>query len=318
MIPLRRRRPRRAAWAILTAVVVAVSACSTSTSGTPAPLVVGATPGVAAAVVADIYRQVLRSAGAPVADDTAVGDYGRLLDGLDQGRVALFGAFDGELLSRLAPSSTATSPDDVYVDLNRALPQGASVGDATTVSDQVQVVVEKSLAETTGVDELSECGRLPVGLSLVGDRDLDPMTASALAASGCRFAPYQRLGSVAEVIAAVRGGRAAGLVSPLSAAGTTADLTSLTTPAEASEDSGAGPTTTPPTSPRPVDPTAIRAQILVPVYASGSLTRDQVRAMNKVAGELTTADLATMAQRVSERQASRSAVVSGWLAEHGF
>lgn len=319
MIPPSPRRPRRAVLAaVLVALILAVSGCSTSTSADRSSLVIGATPGVPAAVVADIYRQVLRSAGASVADDTTVGDYGRLLDDVDGGRVSMFGAFDGDLLTRLAPSSAATSPDDVYSDLNRALPQGVSVGDPTTVSDQVQVVVSSSLASSTSVDALSECGRLPAGLPLVGDRGgLDPATASALTAAGCRFAPYRRLDSVDAVLAEVRGGRAAGVVSPLSSAGTVTDLTSLTSAASAAEHSGSGSTPTSATM-TPPDPTAIRAQILVPVYSSGALTREQVRTMNKVAGELTTADLSTMAQRVAQRQATRSAVVGGWLAEHGF
>jgi osmoprotectant transport system substrate-binding protein len=303
---------------VIVALLLAVSACSTSTSPGRSSLVIGATPGVPAAVVADIYRQVLRSAGASVADDTAVGDYGRLLDDVDGGRVSMFGAFDGDLLTRLAPSSTATSPDDVYTDLNRALPQGVSVGDPTTVSDQVQVVVSASVASASGVDALSECSRLPAGLPLVGDRDMDAATASALSAAGCRFAPYRRLDSVDAVLSEVRGGRAAGVVSPLSAAGTATDLTSLTPAAAAAEDSSSGGSTPTSAAVAAPDPTAIRAQILVPVYSSGALTRDQVRTMNKVAGELTTADLATMAQRVAQRQATRSAVVGGWLAEHGF
>ncbi|MBE7159924.1 MAG: glycine/betaine ABC transporter substrate-binding protein, partial [Williamsia herbipolensis] len=157
--------PRRAALVVgVVALLLAVTACSASTTPDRSAVVVGATPGVPAAVVADIYRQVLRSAGATVFDDTTVGDYGQLLDGVDGGRVSMFGAFDGDLLSRLAPSSTATSPDDVYTDLNRALPQGVSVGDPTTVSDQVQVVVTASLASSSGADALSECARLPAGL----------------------------------------------------------------------------------------------------------------------------------------------------------
>lgn len=303
---------------LIVALLLAAAACSTSTSPDRSSLVIGATAGVPAAVVADIYRQVLRSAGASVADDTAVGDYGRLLDDVDGGRVSMFGAFDGDLLTRLAPSSTATSPDDVYTDLNRALPQGVSVGDPTTVSDQVQVVVSASVASASGVDALSECSRLPAGLPLVGDRDMDAATASALSAAGCRFAPYRRLDSVDAVLSEVRGGRAAGVVSPLSAAGTATDLTSLTPAAAAAEDSSSGGSTPTSAAVAAPDPTAIRAQILVPVYSSGALTRDQVRTMNKVAGELTTADLATMAQRVAQRQATRSAVVGGWLAEHGF
>ncbi|GAA2069159.1 glycine betaine ABC transporter substrate-binding protein [Williamsia deligens] len=321
-----RPRPTRRVFRVLAALVaglvatsVAVS-CSTSTSPQDAPLVMGAGDGVAGAVVADIYRQVLRSTGAPVADDTTVGDYGRLLDDMTAGRVALFGAFDGALLARLAPSSTATSADDVYTDLNRALPQGVSVGDATTVSDQLQVVVPSAQASAAGVDELSECGRLPGGLALVGDREPDPTTMAALTAAGCRFAPYRRLGSVDEVIATVRSGRAAGLVSPLSSAGTAADLTALRTASPASDD-GSGTSTPPSSAPGPspsADPAAVRAQVLVPVYASGVLTRERITAINKVAGELTTADLATMAQRVAGRQATVSAVVGGWLAEHGF
>ncbi|MGJ0119088.1 glycine betaine ABC transporter substrate-binding protein [Williamsia sp. MIQD14] len=315
-VPSRRRARITSVMVSLLAVSAVVVGCSTSVSVSDRTLVVGSGPGTAPAIAADIYAEVLRHEGATVRSSLVTGSYRQLLDGLDRGTVDLFGAFGGSLLSALAPGSTATSTDAVYDDLNRALPQGVSVGDPTTVVDQLQVVVAARTASTAGVDELSECSRLPAGLPVVSDRTPDEGTLAALATVGCRFGPFRRVADVAAVTAEVTSGRAVGLVSTLSTAGNDAALTVLADKKQVSADARAAPTAA--GTPDAADQPAIRAQNLVPVFATAALDRDLIKAVNKVAGELTTADLATMAEKVSTGTATASSVVSDWLSEHNL
>ncbi|SIR81817.1 hypothetical protein [Williamsia sterculiae] len=57
---------------------------------------------------------------------------------------------------------------------------------------------------------------------------------------------------------------------------------------------------------------------LVPVYRSAVLSREQVRAVNQVAGELTTADLEAMVTSVDSGRTDTTQAASTWLGEHGL
>ncbi len=300
-------------FCVLTAVLTTVGACSDDPGNASTDLIIGTAPGTAPRIAADIYSQVLRHNGAAVRAGIVTESYPRLLGGFDSGRVDFFPAFSGALLAELAPRSTVTATDAVYDQLNSALPQGVSVGDLTPVQDQLQVVVASSLASSTGVDELSECGMLPAGLPVISDRTPDPGTLSGLSGVGCRFGPFRQVAAVSDVVSAVSAGAAVGLVSTLSTAGTDTSIQALSDRKQ--KDSRGTPI---PTVVDPADQPAIRAQNLVPVFSTAALTRDQIKAINKVAGELTTADLATMADAVSRDPRTASSVVDNWLTEHSL
>ncbi|WP_250324898.1 glycine betaine ABC transporter substrate-binding protein [Williamsia sp. CHRR-6] len=299
------------------AMVLSLSMLTGCGSTTPSaqPLVVGSAPGTAAGVAAQIYAEVLRHTGARVADEMVSGSYGALLADLDEQRVDLFPAFSGALLTELAPGSTSTATDAVYGELNAALPQGVSVGDATTVTDQLQVVVSAAVAQAAGDPALADCGRLPVALPLLVTTTPDPSVLRALDRVGCRFAPPRVVATVSELTAEVAAGRAAALISTLSTVGNDPALRSLADTTPAADPRG---TITYPVTVDPAQQPAIRAQDLLPVFSTAALSRDQIKAINKVAGELSTADLATMAQQVTDDPASRAAVVGAWLAEHNL
>ncbi|HEY9314225.1 glycine betaine ABC transporter substrate-binding protein [Williamsia sp.] len=255
------------------------------------PLVTASTADTPSRVVTAIYAGALRDAGADVSDDHPVGDYGQLLAGMDDRSVDLMPAWSGELLGQLNPDASGRSSDEVYGELNQALPQGVSVGDATSVQNRQLVYVSAGVATAADADELADCARLPAGLPLVTVAEPDPVTVSELSGAGCAFAPPVVL-SADEAIAEVAAGRAAGLFSALGVVGDDSGLQALTD----SDD-------------------ALRAQDLVPVYRTAALDRNLFRAMNKVAGDLTTADLTTMAAEV-DGGAEVSAVAGRWLAEH--
>ena len=329
------RAVRNRVWA--TAVVVAVAmvvtgvlaGCSDSSRGSASSsrlLHLGSADDSALRVMAEIYAGALRDVGAPVADDMARGDDTALLDEMDRARVDLFPAFSGELLTSLAPKSTVTSSDEVYDELNRSLPQGVSVGDATPVSATPQVFVATSLAQSSNVTDLSECGRLPEGLPVVVVGRPQPADMAVFAAQGCRFGAVESVGSAREVIARVGTAQAVGVVTALDAAvaidPAAPQIQALRVPVPTQQDAGQTPatptTTSTPSAPSSQSPqSGPRAQNLVPVYRTAALTRSEVKQINRVAGEITTADLAELARRADAGTKPRD-VAAGWLGEHGL
>ncbi|WP_040511640.1 glycine betaine ABC transporter substrate-binding protein [Gordonia soli] len=292
-------------------VLAVVSGCGSAGTAPARELVLGAPDDPALRVVAQIYGGALRGAGAQVAERLRLADDRALLSDMDRLEVDLFPAFSGELLGLLAPEVTPIFGVDVYDELNRSLPQGVSVGDATTVSAVPQVFVAADLARTSGVTELAQCGQLPAGLPVAVVGQPDERVLRSFVDAGCRFGPVERLASSAQVLSRVSGGSAVGVVTPLdAAAGDAGAVQALSVP----QPSADAPTSTATEkTDRPV--IGPRAQDLVPVYRTAALTADQVKAINKVAGELTTADLATMAGQARDGT-DPTVIAGGWLSEH--
>ncbi|PZT97956.1 MAG: glycine/betaine ABC transporter substrate-binding protein [Gordonia sp. (in: high G+C Gram-positive bacteria)] len=260
---------RRVAPVLVVACALMVSGCS-DPGPAPQELVMGSTADTASRVATAIYAGALRGAGAAVSDEHPVADYGGLLDQMDNRTVDLFPAWSGELLAQLDPGASGRTSEDVYNQLNQALPQGVSAGDATTVQNKPLVFVSSDLAAEPA-----------------------PQTVSDLAGAGCAFGPARVMDAQAAV-AEVAAGRAAGLFSALGVVADDAGLQGL--------DDGND---------------AMRAQDLVPIFRTAALSRTLFRAMNKVAGELTTADLTTMAAEV-DGGAELSGVATRWLGEHSL
>ena len=325
------RAVRNRVWA--TAVVIAVAmvvtgvlaGCSDSSRDSASSsrlLHLGSADDPALRVMAEIYAGALRDVGAPVADDMLRGDDTALLDEMDRGQVDLFPAFSGELLTSLAPKATVTSSDEVYDELNRSLPQGVSVGDATPVSATPQVFVATSLAQSSNVTDLSECGQLPERLPVVVVGRPQPTDMAAFAAQGCRFGAVESVGSAREVIARVGTAQALGVERSHDAAvaldPSTTQIQALRVPAPTQQNAGQTPSPVTPSAPSSPSPqSGPRAQNLVPVYRTAALTRSEVKQINRVAGEITTADLAELARRADAGAEPRDLAV-GWLGEHGL
>ncbi|MCR5980056.1 glycine/betaine ABC transporter substrate-binding protein [Gordonia jinghuaiqii] len=307
---------------LLLVLAVVIAGC---TDDTPAPrgIVIGSSEQPAMRVMAEVYAGALRNSGTLVFADQLRGDDAELLDEMDRAALDLFPAFTGDLLSLLAPSSTAVTATDVYHDLNRSLPQGVSVGDETPVSAAPQIFVATSLAGSVDATDLEDCSRLPAGLPVVAVDTPAESTLRAFAAAGCAFGPVETVASTEDVLRRASGGAAVGLLTPLDLAGEDAEGASSEVQALRNSAGGGASADNPPTGApateavRPADRSGPRAEVLVPVFRSAAFGREQVKTMNKVAGEITTADLATMASRV-EAGADPRDVALKWLGEHGL
>lgn len=316
---------KRLATAFLVAAAIAATlvGCSDSDSPGNRPLILGSTDDPAMSVMVQIYAGALRHTGVPVSAETRTGSYRGLLDEMDEASLDLFPAFTGRLLRDLAPQVDTRTAEDVYRDVNRSLPQGVSVGDATMVSALPEVFVATSVAEQAQVTALTDCGRLP-DLPIVVVGKPDKRTIDAIEAAGCRTARVESVPNVSSAVARITAGTAVGVLTPLDVAvenarqgGGDADATSairaLHLPERETSDSVVAGAT-----PQPEQTTGIpRAEELVPVYRTAVFGRDRVKTLNKVAGELTTADLATLTGRAVGGE-KPDVLAAEWLAEHGL
>ena len=92
---------------------------------------------------------------------------------LESGEVQLFPEYTGNLLQFFDPETTATSPDDVYAALQEALPDGLTVLDQSTATDQDSYNVTEAFATENDLTSLSDLAGLDVPLTLGGPAELE-------------------------------------------------------------------------------------------------------------------------------------------------
>ncbi|WP_448223127.1 glycine betaine ABC transporter substrate-binding protein [Gordonia iterans] len=274
---------------IVVTTVLGLTACG---DDAPPPLLIGSSDDPAMRAAAAVYAAGLTRAGTPATTAGApVGSDAKLMESITTGEVDLFPAFTGDLLTQLSAHPSAMAGEDLLAEVARALPQGVAVGDPTGVSNRPQLVVSSELRERYGVATLQDCAAFPPGLPLVVvDHDLPEQTLSAFEV--CRPGPVERVDDVQAVLNRVLTGQALGVLPALETAGA-AEVHGIS----ALKSDGAP-----------------RAQDLVPVYRSAALGKSALRALGRIAGELSTADLAAMADRVANGE-DPGAVAAGWFGD---
>ncbi len=116
----------------MVAVVIAaapVAGCATDSGARPDAVVVGYAGDPVRRAAAAVYAAAIP--GARLADAPA--EDGEQLDRLLRGETDVLATYSGPLLARLEPASPATTEDEVYAELFRALPPGVTVGVEGTV-----------------------------------------------------------------------------------------------------------------------------------------------------------------------------------------
>lgn len=105
-----------------------LTACAVDDSA-QSRVIVGSGTSVEGQLLGRIYAGALGRAGADVETVEQLGNRDKILSALDDGRVTLVPDTTGALLTRFDPSARQTDPDDVFVALNKSLPEGLSVSD---------------------------------------------------------------------------------------------------------------------------------------------------------------------------------------------
>lgn len=290
-------------------VALAATAVACSRDSEDSAIVVGAGSSDQARVVAEIYAGALSRAGTKTRVKDNLGDRAGYLTDLDANTITLTSDDTGDLLHALDSASTATAPDKVLPALYSALPEGLVVSDPADGTDLRPAVVTTAAAQLpTSLKDLGpRCADLVVGVNTGPSTDplrpalnprldvLDPLHSKY----GCTLTHITEYASDTEVREALlTNAIQAGVISvpPDFLTGGSADtITTLADPDY-----------------------AFRAQQVLPIIRKGALDNDQIRKLNYVAGELTTADLATMVRNVRENHANPADLARTWLDAHSL
>lgn len=168
--------------AILTGVALVASGCASSDPLAPeteAPaaggetIVIGSQAYYSNEIIAEIYAQALENAGFDVSRDAFnSGQRDAYIPALEAGEITLFPEYSGNLLQFFDPETTARTADEVYAALPDALPEGLSVLDQSTATDQDSYTVTKAFADENSLVEIGDLANVTTPLTLGGAPEL--------------------------------------------------------------------------------------------------------------------------------------------------
>ena len=122
-------------------------------------------------IIAEIYAEALEEAGFDVDRNFQIGQRDAYIPAIEGGEVDLFPEYTGNLLPFSSPDTTATQSDDVYAELQDALPEGLQVLDQSSASDQDSYNVTAEFAEANGLSSIGDLAGVD-GLVLGGFPEL--------------------------------------------------------------------------------------------------------------------------------------------------
>jgi glycine betaine/choline ABC-type transport system substrate-binding protein len=98
-------------------------------------------------ILAEIYADALTDQGATIKTKLNIGSREKYFPALKAGSLDLFPEYSGTVLQFIDKTATATSPDDVYAALGKALPSNLIELDKAAAEDKDAIVVTKKTAD---------------------------------------------------------------------------------------------------------------------------------------------------------------------------
>lgn len=167
--------------ATLAAAALVLSGCASENPldpGTdPAPvdpttIVIGSQAYYSNEIIAEIYAQALEGAGFVVDRQFSIGQRDAYIPSIESGEITLFPEYSGNLLQFFDDTTIARSPEDVHAALLDALPEGLTVLDQSTASDQDSYTVTAAFAAEHGLTTIADLANVDVPLTLGGPPEL--------------------------------------------------------------------------------------------------------------------------------------------------
>ncbi len=134
-----------------------LSGTGTSAKGTS--LTVGSANFPENVVLAEIYAEALKAQGATVKTKLNIGSREKYYPALKSGSLDLFPEYSGTILTYLDKSATATTPDDVYAALEKALPSNLVALEKSDAQDSDAIVVTKATADKYGLKTIADLAK---------------------------------------------------------------------------------------------------------------------------------------------------------------
>ena len=132
---------------------------SAGTSAKGVTLTVGSANFPENVILAEIYAGALETQGATIEKKLNIGSREKYYPALEAGSLDLFPEYTGVLLTHIDKNATATTPEDVYAGLTKALPPNLVALDYAEAEDKDAVVVTKETAEKFNLKTIADLAK---------------------------------------------------------------------------------------------------------------------------------------------------------------
>ncbi|WP_068163900.1 ABC transporter substrate-binding protein [Rhodococcus phenolicus] len=294
-------------FAAAAAAAVVLTGCSggdttdpLASGGDTDSIVVGSANFPENVLLAEIYAQALESTGADVTRRFNIGSREIYYDQVTSGGITVLPEYNGALLARVDPDSTATTTDDVNAALRESLPEGVQILDSASAENKDAVVVTRETADRYNLESIADlapvAGELAIGAApefetrqqgVVGLKDVYGVEFR-------QFVPTDTGGPI--TIAALEDGtvQAANIY--------TTDPSLSTKPFVALSD----------------PKTLFGAQNVTPLVHRADLSDEAVATLNEVSAQLSTEDLIVLVGQVVTDGGDIDVVAAEWLQSAGI
>lgn len=144
----------------------------TAGGGDTTTIVVGSQAYNSNEIIAETYAQALEGAGFTVERKFRIGQRDAYMPTLEDGQIQVFPEYTGNLLQFFDKDATATAPDDVYAALKEAMPEGLTVLDMATATDQDSYTVTQAFADKYHLASIADLANVTEKLTLGGNPEL--------------------------------------------------------------------------------------------------------------------------------------------------
>jgi osmoprotectant transport system substrate-binding protein len=110
-------------------------------------------------LLAQIYAEALKAQGASISTKLNIGSREKYVPGLKDGSIDLMPEYNGSILQYLDKTATATTPDDVFAALQKALPSNLVVLDQSKAQDSDAIVVTKTTADKYNLKSIADLAK---------------------------------------------------------------------------------------------------------------------------------------------------------------
>lgn len=132
---------------------------TTGTSAKGVSLTVGSANFPENVILANIYAEALQAQGASVKTKLNIGSREKYYPALESGSLDLFPEYTGTILTYIDKNATATSPEDVYAALAKALPAKLVALDMSEAQDSDAVVVTEQTAKKYDLKTIADLAK---------------------------------------------------------------------------------------------------------------------------------------------------------------
>lgn len=154
---------------------------SSGSAGASDTITIGSQAYYSNEIIAEIYAQALEGAGFTVERTFNIGQRDAIIPSLQDGTIQLTPEYTGNLLQYFDKATTATTTDDVYAALEKALPEGLAVLDQSPATDQDSYNVTAAFAAQHNLKSIGDlAGISPLVLGGAPELEQRPYGPSGL------------------------------------------------------------------------------------------------------------------------------------------